>query len=256
MSVVFGLEKFRDAMKGYEEQFVLIGGGACSLLHSEFGTNNFRATKDLDIVVLSNVIDAGLAKAFWAFVQAGGYECGVLSGGKATYYRFEISRDSSRKTGYPRQIELFARHPDFELVPGAHCTPLPIDDDIRSLSAIILDDGYYEFLQKGLISIDGVLIPDTLHIIPLKMRAHIDNNDLSLKGVRINDKDKTKHRADVIGLIGLLPANSRLELMGCLRDDAVRFLEDLDMFANRSECSRKERVRINSALTVLREIYL
>lgn len=28
-------------------------------------------------------------------------------------------------------------------------TPLPIDEDISSLSAILLDDDYYEFLKQG-----------------------------------------------------------------------------------------------------------
>lgn len=32
MSRVAGIETFRDAMLGYEDKYVLIGGGACSLL--------------------------------------------------------------------------------------------------------------------------------------------------------------------------------------------------------------------------------
>ena len=257
MPVVFGLEKFRDAMRGHEGKFVLIGGGACSLLHSEFGADDFRATKDLDIVVLSDGDDAAFAKAFWAFVEEGGYDCGASSTAGAKYYRFVISRDQSIKTGYPRQVELFARHPSFELAPGAYRTPIPIDDDdIKSLSAIILDDGYYEFLKEGMLSIDGVMVPDVLHVIPLKMRAHIDNNNLYAKGIRVNEKDRTKHRADVLGLLGLLPANSRLVLDGHLRDDAARFLDDLESFSKRPECPRKERTRIESAAAALKEIYL
>lgn len=33
-------------------------------------------------------------------------------------------------------------------------TPLPMDEDISSLSAILLDDDYYQFLKQGTITVD------------------------------------------------------------------------------------------------------
>lgn len=55
-------------------------------------------------------------------------------------------------------IELFSRNPDFiVLYKNAILTPLPIDDEISSLSAILLNELYYELLKNGQIILDGIL---------------------------------------------------------------------------------------------------
>ena len=56
---------------GHEHQYVLIGGAACELIMGEVGLD-FRATKDLDIVLIVEALDAAFAERFWAFVEAGG----------------------------------------------------------------------------------------------------------------------------------------------------------------------------------------
>ena len=72
MPRVAGIESFREAMAGHESEYVLIGGGACSLLFDEVGAD-FRLTKDLDIVVLVDDASPSFARALWEFVRAGGY---------------------------------------------------------------------------------------------------------------------------------------------------------------------------------------
>ena len=52
MPVVAGIDAFRDALAGFEDKYVLIGGGACSLLFEET-PQGFRITKDLDVVILA-----------------------------------------------------------------------------------------------------------------------------------------------------------------------------------------------------------
>ena len=54
------------------------------------------------------------------------------------------------------------------LVVGLVAFPLPFDGVVSSLSAIVLDEGYLGFLRKGIVSVDGVPVPDVLHIIPLR----------------------------------------------------------------------------------------
>lgn len=51
MSKVRGIERFADAMSGCKGGYVLIGGGACSVLFDNEG-DSFRATEDLDVVEL------------------------------------------------------------------------------------------------------------------------------------------------------------------------------------------------------------
>jgi hypothetical protein len=52
---------------------VLIGGAACDLAMTDAGLA-FRATKDLDIVLYAEALDAEFVRAFWDFVRGGGYE--------------------------------------------------------------------------------------------------------------------------------------------------------------------------------------
>jgi hypothetical protein len=47
--MVNGLERFKQYFAPYINQYVLIGGVACSVLMEEAGLD-FRATKDLDII--------------------------------------------------------------------------------------------------------------------------------------------------------------------------------------------------------------
>lgn len=53
-------------------------------------------------------------------------------------------------------------------------TPLPIDDDISSLSAILLDDAYYDILKSGKLVIDGITVIGAEYLIPFKAKAWLD----------------------------------------------------------------------------------
>lgn len=66
-------------------------------------------------------------------------------------------------------IELFSRpQSNVVLQPDTHLMPLHIDDEVSSLSAILLNDDYYHFLLDGRTVTDGISILDAEHIIPLK----------------------------------------------------------------------------------------
>lgn len=256
MPIVNGIEAFRNAMATCNDTYVLIGGGACSILFDEVG-EQFRLTKDLDIVILTDgQTGRDFAQHFWRFVRDGGYMPWQRTEGRCTYYRFNLPKNSPNALKLPEQIELFARHPDFKLEnEGLGIAPLPFDQDISSLSAIILDDGYFEFIRNGIIEIDGVPLLDPLHIIPLKMRAHIDLNDKHQKGQHVNEKDLTKHRKDVARLSRLLTPNNLLPLVGDMRADAKSFLEDLERYANQP-AHRKQRQELLEDLQILKRVYL
>jgi hypothetical protein len=54
-------------------------------------------------------------------------------------------------------LELFSRVPDSLTIDDAsHLTPIPITDDVSSLSAILVDDEYYQFIQSGRDVYDGL----------------------------------------------------------------------------------------------------
>jgi len=71
--VVKGLDVFQNHFARYADQYVLIGGTAATLAMEEAGLE-FRATKDLDIVLHIEALNAEFAIAFWAFVEQGEYE--------------------------------------------------------------------------------------------------------------------------------------------------------------------------------------
>lgn len=61
--MINGFTKFKDWFKGFENQYVVIGGTACDLI-MESEELPFRATKDLDIVLIVASITPEFGKEF------------------------------------------------------------------------------------------------------------------------------------------------------------------------------------------------
>lgn len=72
----------------------------------ELGTP-FRATKDLDIVLIIEALDTSFGEMFWKFIEDGGYEHREKNRGENQLYRFT----EPTRSGYPKMIELFSRKP-------------------------------------------------------------------------------------------------------------------------------------------------
>ena len=143
--MVLGIERFREWFRGYEDHYAIIGGTACDLLMAEEGLD-FRGTKDIDLVLIVEAISPEFGRRFWEFVRNAGYEHCNKSTGQPQFYRFTHPKASE----YPFMIELFSRKVDaIELPEEAVLTPLPMDEDVSSLSAILLDEDYYQLLRSG-----------------------------------------------------------------------------------------------------------
>jgi hypothetical protein len=222
--MVIGLDRFKKHFAPYANQYVLIGGTACSIIMEESGLD-FRSTKDLDIVLYVEALDANFVEAFWKFVQEGGYQNRQKSTGKEIFYRFS----SPSQFGYPSMMELFSRIPDtVTFSGGGHLTPIPIHESVVSLSAILLDENYYNFIQSGKQLIDNLSVLDALHLIPLKARAFLDLMEQKRNGADIDEKDIRKHKNDVIRLYQLLTPHSQIELSSSLKNDMSTFLKAIN----------------------------
>lgn len=198
--MVRGIESFREWFRGYEEQYAIIGGTACDLLMTDQGLD-FRATKDIDLVLIVEAVDVVFGRRFWEFISAAGYEHRNKSTGEPQFYRFTNPRTHE----YPAMIELFTRKPDSIVLPeGATLSPLPIDENISSLSAILLDDDYYDFLRQGRVQVTGVTVLDAPYLIPFKAKAWMDLSDRKAAGGQVDSKNIRKHRNDVFRLTELL----------------------------------------------------
>ncbi len=125
-------------------------------------------------------------------------------------------------------IELFSRPQNHvELQPDTHLMPLHIDDEVSSLSAILLNDDYYHFLLDGRTVTDGISILDAEHIIPLKMKAWLDLKDKKAQGFHVNSRDIRKHRLDVFRLFPLIREDLRIPVPSSVGEDIQNFIAQI-----------------------------
>ena len=222
--MVRGLDLFRDWFAAYTDQYLLIGGTAASLTMEDAGLT-YRATKDLDIVLHVEVLTPAFGEAFWRFVNAGGYQLQQVSDtGQPKFYRFQKPTD----VRYPAMIELFARAPD-GLTPaeGSQLTPIPLDEAVSSLSAILLDETYYAFILAGRREMGGLSWVGEDRLIPLKAIAWLDLKARKDQGAAIDARDIRKHLNDVLRLSQLLAPTTRIPLDPKSGTDLARFLAEV-----------------------------
>lgn len=236
--MVDGLDIFKKHFANYSDRYVLIGGTASSLAIEELGGDPFRVTKDLDIVLCIEALDRDFVGAFWEFVKLGGYQTRQKSTEKRLFYRFHSPTDPD----YPFMLELFARVPDaLELPEAAALTPIPVDEDVSSLSAILMDEDYYGLVMKRRKDINGLAVvgPDVL--IPLKAQAYMDLTQRKERGEQIDSRNIKKHKNDVFRLFAVLdradicplPASIQADLEAAFRrmNEDVVSLESLGLRA-------------------------
>jgi hypothetical protein len=218
--MVNGLLLFRDHFREFRERYILIGGTACDLAYAAAGLE-FRATKDLDVVLSVERLDAAFADTFWRFIKDGGYQLQESSSGRKRLYRFS----KPRITIYPEMIELFSRLPDsLQTADAGQLTPLPINDAASSLSAILLDDDSYQWLQSGRREINEIPIVGPEHLIPLKVAAWLDLRSRSRAGQQIDSRTVKKHLNDVFRLFAIIDPEFRAVLPSALREQMEKFL--------------------------------
>lgn len=190
--MVRGLNTFREHFVGFENQYVLIGGAACDILFTS-NEGQFRATRDLDMVIIVEALTPEFGEKFWQFIELGKYRNKSTSAGKTQFYRFDKPEDEK----YPKMIELFART-DFALNEISGLTPIHIDDEVSSLSAILLNDDYYEALLEGKTIVNGLSILRPEYLILFKTKAYLDLRARKEKGERVDSRDIRKHKNDVL----------------------------------------------------------
>ncbi len=222
--MVLGFESFKKWFAGYDDQFVIIGGVACDILMTEEG-QAFRATKDIDMVLLVESLTAAFGRRFWEYVREGGYQNKNKSSGEPQFYRFS----NPDKTGYPYMLELFSRRLDsIPLAADAELTPLPLDEDLSSLSAILLDDNYYNFLRTGHTVVDGMPVLGVEYLIPFKAKAWIDLNSRKESGASVDSRHIRKHKNDVFRLTQLLSTTLIVEAPTSIKDDMMDFCSNME----------------------------
>lgn len=220
--MVKGLDTFRKYFEKYEDQYVLIGGAACDIVF-ESNDTVFRATRDLDMVLIVEALTPEFGEKFWEFIQDGKYRNKATNGERPQFYRFDKPEDDS----FPKMVELFCRS-DFELREMTGITPIHIDDTVSSLSAILLNDDYYNVLLAGKVIADGLSVLRPEYLILFKAKAYLDLKQRKENGEKIDSDDIKKHKKDVLRIAAELVLESITVLPETVKTDIDSFIESLE----------------------------
>ena len=247
--MVYGLEKFKDYFKGHEEQYVLIGGAACDIAFEE-REQVFRKTRDLDMVLIIEVLTPEFGDRFWEFIKGGQYRNKVTNKGKPQFYRF----DKPEIDGYPRMIELFCRE-DFKLKENKGIAPIHIDDSISSLSAILLDNDYYELLLDGRTIIDGMPVLRPEYLILFKAKAYLDLFNRRNNGEKVDSSNINKHKNDVLRIVAALTLNRVDKLSSSIKTDIDDFISTLFSYPFDYNLLKERNLKNEEVIDKLKSIY-
>lgn len=220
------IQVFKEHFKGYDVNYRLIGGQACYILLDSVGLD-FRTTKDFDMILIVDKLNEELneefVRVFWDFIKKGKYQ-GIEQGEVFNnFYRFVKPKTEN----YPTMIELFSKSqlPEDE---NYHITPIHISEDVSSLSAIVLDNDYYDLLINGVEIIDDISIISAPYLILFKAKAWLDLTQRKAEGkVHVNSRDIEKHRKDVIRLWSTLEPGQVIDINDTVRGHFSQFLLQL-----------------------------
>lgn len=217
---VNGLDVFAEKFKEYADNFIIVGGTACSLAMTDVGIH-FRTTNDIDMIVIVEELSVEFGLAFWEFIKEGNYKM-WKSEEKTHFFRFEAPKGSI----YPSKIELFSRKQDWipEEMVGKY-TKLMVGEEISSLSAILLDDTYYQFLKSGSEIVNDLPILKPVYLIAFKAKAHVDLTKKHNEGTHVNEADLKKHKNDIFRLVQLLDPEERIDVSDEVKEDLKQFFD-------------------------------
>lgn len=153
--MVTGLNILKEYFKEYDNQYIIIGGTACEIRLEGQGIP-FRATRDIDLILVIEVVKNEFLNQFWKLISDGRYSDKQYNPTERKIFRFQ----NPQTEGFPLVLELFTRKPDGIILPaGFHLTPIPTDEDMSSISAMLLDDDYYNLTISNCSNLDGLMVP-------------------------------------------------------------------------------------------------
>lgn len=221
--MVHGLQHFADSLVKFQDHYVLVGGAAGDLMMSSLG-ENFRSTKDLDIVVLVRP-NPDFLKALAAYIKDGEYENREKFNGSPQYYRF----DKPKKSEFPKQIELFSkRSEDFELFDQQYIVPIQSIEIGDQFSAILLEDEYYDIIKENVVDGEKCKFINAIAQILFKARAFCELSQRKENGHLVDDRDIRKHRNDILMLTQGLPNGESISISGLPLQHLQMYLDELE----------------------------
>ena len=103
--------------------------------------------------------------------------------------------------------------------------PIHVSDECSSLSAILLNDDYYNLLLEGRETVDELSLLKTEYVILFKMKVYLDLSERRHNGEHIDSKHIKKHKNDVFRLSMLLTGNESVKIGSSIHKDFTDFIE-------------------------------
>jgi hypothetical protein len=221
--MVKGLDIFKERFEAYPDNYVIIGGTACDMIIGQAGLTP-RATKDIDMILVVEALTPEFVEQFWEFIKEGNYKRREKGEVERKYYRFLKPEDDR----FPYQVELFSRKPDLiDLDHDAHLTPIPVDDDLSSLSAILLNDNYYNYMLEHSVLENGLHRANIEALLCLKAKAYLEISARIAKGEKEDSRHLRKHKGDVFRLAVMLAESDVFELPESIKAHLETFIETI-----------------------------
>ena len=214
-------QTFIDAFKDFPDCFVIIGGTAtaANLSNDGFPTH---ITKDYDIVVLEEGRNTPFFATLQEYLIEGKYVYSK-SNDKPVLYRFKTDDPN-----YPPMIELLCKRAGFlENWPGP-IRSLSFDEE-ASLSAIMLDLPYYEFILENRISFEDINYLNKNGLVVLKAKAWTYLFNDKRNGISVKSSEIDKHLEDIYKLLVSYEEITKITLNHELQKDMNVFLDNLAM---------------------------
>jgi len=228
--MIRGLDLFREHFADYRKEFVLIGGVACHEWLSTQGLE-FRATKDMDMVLIVEALDSAFVKRFWEFIGAGKYQVRQRAEDGRQLYRFAKPENKD----FPAMIEIFSRKPHgVNLVEGQHIVPVKLDEDSASLSAILLNDDYYSLIRQQHNEEKNLPFANPASLIPLKARAYLDLAERAAKREPVKDDDSPNTGPTFFALARRFPVKQGRRSQGRFKTTCGSFFRNFPLRTRKS----------------------
>ena len=255
-----GLDKFKEAFADFSDNYVIIGGTACDIVMTGTVVRP-RATHDIDMIVVVENMTPEFGSKFWEFIKEAGYRPERRKTEAVAPQKYELYRFLDGKEGYPEMIELLSRHPDVLGEPkGLIIEPLPVSDDISSLSAIIMDDDFYHFTIENSVLTDDIRHASPIALIALKAKAYMNLLAEKENGHHVNTRNIKKHRSDILKsavLIETYPIIAPQSIIDCVQDFVRKIREEGDaLISSLAKSIDSEDAVVRELLNQLSELFI
>ena len=103
--------------------------------------------------------------------------------------------------------------------------PISVDDDLSSLSAILIIDEYYNYMIEHSQFENGLLRANIEALICLKVIAFLEIKERIDNGSKEDSKQLKKHKADIFRLAVMLSPDAEFILPAVIQNNVNQFME-------------------------------